>query len=325
MFRRKYLSFLSEVMYSHRFDLYMAKEDFRIFFSKHDRGDGKIDTRKFLRYLLPANNYRENPYVPKSEAEHKAELSVAKKMGMIIGGGDRVIDELNGPSYSRLDDKLVNTVLNQEEAYIPETTHEDIGMKSKIKALNAYNKALYTYKDPVLDSNVEHYSTFSSHLSERGPSTIHPDKNSPQEHIHFELSAPSNNLESLVTDFESTRVSAASPRMKSLKKRSVHSPQQKLVNTGQPRIQPVDPHSEFLKQKYSVSQRVTTTSNQLYGAFFKPYLKLKTNTIRIEERLRQPGPPRGAPSSSQQHSPRVSNIKERGSVTITQQLANSFH
>ena len=126
-----------------------------------------------------------------------------------------------------------------------------------------------------------------------------------------------------------TTPAASSPRDRSAVDRLMLSPRPGIVYTGQPRSARLDPHSEFLRQKYSISQRATTTNNQLYGAFFKPYSRLRRSMQKIDKKFSEegvvssPSPPKESQASYR--SPRIIVAKDRFPVSMKMKLANTFH
>ena len=126
-----------------------------------------------------------------------------------------------------------------------------------------------------------------------------------------------------------TTTAASSPRERSAIDRLMLSPRSGIVYTGQPRSARLDPHSEFLRQKYSISQRATTTNNQLYGAFFKPYSRLRRSMQKIDKKFSEEGvvskpyPPKESQASYR--SPRIVIAKDRFPVSMKMKLANTFH
>lgn len=325
-----------------RFDVFMRKEDFKRFFDSHDQGDGRIDTRKLMQYLLPPADYRENPFTPKSTAEHRAEVKVAKKMHLTIGGGARVTDELNGPSFARLNEQVLSAVLDAEE--VPEqrsptgATHADIGLKSRVKPQEAYNKALYSL-DAETHREVTRYTPRAA--SSVAPAMCVPASEAPEQpsprHQHFALSllgrasgdscdddADSHGL-TVATSFAPThsRPGTASPRTR---KTQESSPRAAVyVYTGQRRSPGINPLSEFLAKKYAVSLKSATLSSNSYGIYFKDFQRQKSKSARIESRRAADffaRPPPGA--SGVAMSPRVSHVSDRTPVSIEMKLANSF-
>ena len=69
-----------------KFDILPCDEDFETFFSKHHiRGDGLIEIRKFLTYLLPADNHNLNPFSPKEAVDFEAQCNLAKVLCSMSG------------------------------------------------------------------------------------------------------------------------------------------------------------------------------------------------------------------------------------------------
>jgi hypothetical protein len=61
-----------------KFDIFSSDEEFEVFFSAHDRGDGFVEVRKFLTYLLPADDHELNPFTPKDEGQFRTQCNLAK-------------------------------------------------------------------------------------------------------------------------------------------------------------------------------------------------------------------------------------------------------
>ena len=78
-----------------RFDILISQQDFDEFYSRHDRGDGLVDVRQFLKKLIPAPNYAENPLAPKSVDEISRQTNLAQELAMLTGR-KREVSSING-------------------------------------------------------------------------------------------------------------------------------------------------------------------------------------------------------------------------------------
>ena len=234
-----------------------TKESFQVFFSAHDRGDGKVDVRRFLHRLLPQKSLPRQRVSPRQSAHSKQGSKAGKKILSIATETHELVAH-NGPEHHG-------------------------GPDESQRKTNSGNKI----------------SDLTAPTAMRG--------------LRIQLPDSIDN----------------SAQSRSAIDRLMLSPRSGVVYTGQPRSQSLDPHSEFLRQKYSISQKATSTNNQLYGAFFKPYSKLRRSMRDIEKKYSgdtspaTPLPPRESQSSAR--SPRIIAVRDKASVSLKQVLANTFH
>ena len=249
-----------------RLQISSTKESFRAFFEAHDRGDGKVDVRRFLQRLLPKK-------------------SLSRKQALTRNG-------VESKTLSKADKKPLPAVAEAVETPVPSDT-----ISRTLKAEDSSEAQGELNESRDADSGLAPSNpAFKGHRVP--PVKLSGSKDSPA-------------------------------HLRSAIDRLMLSPRAGVVYTGQPRSLTLDPHSEFLRQKYSISQKATSTNNQLYGAFFKPYSKLRRNMQAIERKHSgesspsRPLPPKETHSSAR--SPRITAIRDKPPVSLQQVLANTFH
>ena len=80
----------------------MSSEDFDVFYRRHDRGDGLVDVRQFLKVLVPSPNYCDNPLAPKSSVDVRKQNDLADQLGMLTGRR-REVSSINGVQQVRFE------------------------------------------------------------------------------------------------------------------------------------------------------------------------------------------------------------------------------
>ena len=247
-----------------RLQISSTKGSFRAFFEAHDRGDGKVDVRRFLQRLLPKKSLSRKQASTRNGVESKTPSKADKKLPIVVAEPVETPLPPNPIRALKAEDS------SEAQGEFNESRDADTGLAPS-------NPALKGLRVPPL-------------------------------RLSGSMESPA--------------------QLRSAIDRLMLSPRAGVVYTGQPRSLTLDPHSEFLRQKYSISQKATSTNNQLYGAFFKPYSKLRRNMQAIERKHSgesspsRPLPPRESQSSGR--SPRITAIRDKPPVSLQQVLANTF-
>jgi len=95
-----------------RYDILMNDEDYDAFFAKHDRGDGQLEVRTFLKALMPLDDFEKNGVMPKDPVAIKDQAQLTKAVGSIVSlAPRRMAQSLNGVAGTRFEGRFVSNVL----------------------------------------------------------------------------------------------------------------------------------------------------------------------------------------------------------------------
>lgn len=146
------------------FDIIVNQEDFEAFFSKFDRGDGKVIVRKFFETILNVDQSNYNPFIPKSDEDFKLQRSLAHALS-IVTGHRRDIPFLQGSTEARLQGEILSNVKKSNEStetYViknvkpkPDQNFETESIASGLTSLdqlsikNSYDKSIYSEEDSM--------------------------------------------------------------------------------------------------------------------------------------------------------------------------------
>lgn len=114
----------------HRFDILVTTEEFEAFYLKHANADGMIDVHQFLRRLMPPPSLDHNPFTPKDPMTIKQQQALASAVEELTGKR-RDVSALNGPSFTRIDTKFLQSMEGNQQQEEDEDPHLQMDMESE--------------------------------------------------------------------------------------------------------------------------------------------------------------------------------------------------